>query len=95
MAKKGISATERKLHELLTIALARLQDTEAVLFELSSQRGDISKTVTAEAQVVGLAWVYVQGQLRDIGLPVKVRKPFDADASVAALYQQLVERQLG
>jgi hypothetical protein len=95
MAKKSITATERKLHELLTITLARLQDTEAVLIGLGSKHGDSSKIVTAEAQVVALAAGYVHSQLRNMGLPVKKREPFEEDGSVWALYQQLVERQRG
>lgn len=79
MAKSGIPAGERKLFELLTLALGQLQDDEAVLTHLAKLGGPEGERAESNARAIRQVTAYVHGELRLQGLIVKPRQPFETD----------------
>lgn len=79
MAKIGISARERKLFELVTLALGQLQDDEAVLTYLARSDGPDVERAESNARAIRRVSTHIHDELRAQGLIVKPRQSFETD----------------
>lgn len=79
MAIPSLNPTERRLFELLSDALAQLQDADAAFAAISEHAAEVSEFASERLQVIGQVTAHIHSELSLLGLQAKPREPFERD----------------
>lgn len=87
---KALTPSERKLYDLLTLALHQLQDDEAHLSELVRQEESVtSRRTQLHLGNIGRTSAHLHEELRGLGLILRKREPYEDDAPIWSSLQSI------